>query len=122
MVKGRKITKKQLKEPDEFITLAERAFDFTSRHTKWIAAGGILILVLILAVVFFRMEERKKEEEAAQVYAVASEMFERGIAQRQEGSAQDYKDVLAKFNEIVTKFPRTSIRKIVPYLYRKHLP
>ena len=112
MVKGKKITKRKLKEPDEFITLTERAFEFLSHHTKWIAAGGILILVIILAVVFFRMEERKREEEAAQVYAVASEMFERGIAQRQEGSAQDYKDVLAKFNEVVAKFPRTSFGKL----------
>jgi len=112
MVKGRKVSKRQLKEPDEFISLTERAIHFTGRHGKAIAAGGILILVLILAIVFFRMGERKKEEQAARNYQVASEMFEKGTVQGQEGSAQDYKEALVKFNEIVTEYPRTSFGKL----------
>ena len=112
MVKGKKITKRQLKEPDEFITLTEKAIHFTSQHGKSIVAGGIFILVLILAIVFFRVGERKKEEEAAKAYGAASEMYERGIAQAPEGSAQNYKEVLERFNEIVMKFPRTSFGKL----------
>lgn len=112
MVKGKRITKKQLKEPDEFITLTERAFIFIRQHTKKVAAGGILILIFILAIVLFQMWEKKKEEEAARAYGVASEMYERGIAQAREGSAQDSKEVLAKFDEIITKFPRTSYGRL----------
>ncbi|OGP90845.1 MAG: hypothetical protein A2157_05175 [Deltaproteobacteria bacterium RBG_16_47_11] len=108
MVKGKKITKKQLKEPDEFITLTEKAFIFIRQHTKKVAAGGILILVSILAIVLFQMWEKKKEEAAARAYGVASEMYDRGIAQVREGSAQESKEVLSKFDEIITKFPRTS--------------
>ena len=112
MVKGKKITKRQLKEPDEFITLTEKAIHFTSHHGKSIVAGGIFILVLILVIVFFRVGERKKEEEAAKAYGTASEMYERGVAQAQEASAQDTKEVLERFNEIVTKFPKTSFGKL----------
>ncbi len=50
------------------------------------------------------MWERKKDEEAARAYGVASEMYERGIAQAREGSAQDYKEILAKFDEVLRSF------------------
>ncbi len=108
MVKGKRITKKQLKEPDEFITLSERAFIFIREHSKKMAGAGIALLVLIVAVVLMQMWEKKKEEEAARAYGVASEMYERSVAQDREGSTQDYKEVLAKFDEMITKFPRTS--------------
>ena len=40
MVKGKKITKKRLKEPDEFITFAEKIILFLRDHLKKIGAGG----------------------------------------------------------------------------------
>ncbi|HSB03625.1 MAG TPA: tetratricopeptide repeat protein [Thermodesulfobacteriota bacterium] len=108
MVKGKRITKKQLKGPDEFITLTERTFIFVQQHTKKIAAAGIILLVLIVAAVLFQMWEKKQEEEAARAFGVALEVSGRETTQGQEGSAGDYKTVLAKFDEIITKFPRTS--------------
>jgi tetratricopeptide (TPR) repeat protein len=112
MVKGKKITKKQLKEPDEFITITERTFVFIRQHTKKIAAAGVILLVLILAAVFFQMWEKRKEEDAARAFGVALEISGRGAAQAQESSAQDHKSVLEKFDEIIIKFPRTSSGKI----------
>jgi tetratricopeptide (TPR) repeat protein len=108
MVKGKRITKKQLKEPDEFITLTERAFIFIREHSKKVAGGGILFLVLILAFIVFQMWDKKKEEEAAREFGVATGLYERGIAQAREGSIQGDKDILAKFDEVITRFPRTS--------------
>lgn len=108
MVKRKRITKKQLKEPDEFITLTERAFIFIREHSRKVAGGGILLLVLILAFIVFQMWDKKKEEEAAREFGVATGLYERGVAQAREGSIQGDKDVLAKFDEIITKFPRTS--------------
>ena len=112
MVKGKRITKRQLKEPDEFITFTERTFVFVRQHTKKIAAAGVILLVLILAAVFFQMWEKRKEGEAARAFGVALEISGREAAQAQEGSAQDYKAVLEKFEEIIMKFPRTSSGKI----------
>jgi tetratricopeptide (TPR) repeat protein len=107
MVKGKRITKKQLREPDEFITLTERAIHFVGEHGKKMIAGGILFLVIIVAILFYQMWERKKDEEAARAYGVASEMYEKGIAQAREGSPQDDKEIMAKFDEVIAKFPRT---------------
>ena len=108
MVKRKRITKKQLKEPDEFITLTERAFFFIREHSKKVAGGGILFLVLILAFILLQMWDKKKEEEAARELGVATGLYERVVAQAREGSTQGDKDILAKFDEIITKFPRTS--------------
>jgi tetratricopeptide (TPR) repeat protein len=108
MVKGKRITKKQLKEPDEFITLSERVFIFVREHSKKMAGAGVALLVLIVAIVLMQIWEKKKEEEAARSYGIASEMYERSVAQEREGSTQDYKEVLAKYDEIITKFPKTS--------------
>lgn len=108
MVKGKKITKKQLKEPDEFITLTERTFIFIREHSRKVAGGAILLLVLIVALFLFQMWERKKESDAAREFGVATGLYERGIAQAREGSIQGEKEILAKFEEIITKYPRTT--------------
>ena len=107
MVKGKRITKKQLREPDEFITLTERAIRFAGEHGRKMIAGGILCLVIIVCIFFYQMWERKKDEEAARAYGVASEMYEKGIAQSRESSPQEYKEVMAKFDDVVAKFPKT---------------
>lgn len=40
MTRTKKIIKKKLKKPDEFITLTERAFLFTTQHSRSIVIGG----------------------------------------------------------------------------------
>ena len=120
MVKRVKITKRQLKEPDEFITLTERAFVFFNQHSKKITVAGVLVLVAVVAVVLLRMSEKKNEEEAARLFGAALETYDRRVAQTGEGANQDLKDVLAKFDEIITKFPRTS-SGAMSQLYRANI-
>jgi tetratricopeptide (TPR) repeat protein len=112
MVKGKRITKKQLREPDEFITLTERAIHFVGEHGKKMIAGGILLLVIIVSILFYQMWERRKDEEAARAYGVASEMYEKGIAQAREGTSQNDQEIMAKFDEVAAKFPRTLFGKL----------
>ncbi|RPJ05437.1 MAG: tetratricopeptide repeat protein, partial [Deltaproteobacteria bacterium] len=56
----------------------------------------------------FQMWEKKKGEEAARSFGTALEMYEKGVAQVREGSPADFKEVLAKFDEIITKYPKTA--------------
>jgi len=112
MTRTKKIIKKKLKEPDEFITLTERAYLFLTRHAKPVAAGGVIVLVLILAFFFFQRWEKKKEGNAYQMFTLAVETYQAASTPYREGSLQEYKDVLEKFDEIVTKFPRTSAGKL----------
>ncbi len=113
MVKGKRMTKKRLKEPDEFITFTDRTLIFFREQARAIAVGAAVIVVLVLAFLFFQMWDKKKEEDAARAYSAAVELYDRGAAQgRGESSAQDQKAVLAKFDEIIAKYPGTSSGKL----------
>ncbi len=112
MVSAKKIIKKKLKEPDEFVTLTERTYLFIARHFKPIAGGGIVVLLLILFIFLFQRWERRNEENAFQMLNLAVETYQMVSSSYREGSAQEYKNVLERLNEVVTKFPKTSSGKL----------
>ena len=112
MTRTKKIIKKKLKEPDEFITLSERAYLFINRQYKSIAVGGIIVLILVLSFFFFQRWEKKNEENAHQIFNLTVETYQVVSTPYREASIQDYKNILEKFNEAITKFPRTSSGKL----------
>ena len=116
MTRTKKIIKKKLKEPDEFITFTERAYLFITHHSKPIAAGGIIVLILILSIFFFQRWEKKNEEKAYQMFNLAVETYQMVSTPYREGSPQEYKNVLEKFNEVITKFPRYFIWKTLYFV------
>ena len=112
MTRTKKIIKKKLKKPDEFITLSERAFHFITRYAKSIAIGGGIVLALLLFVFLFQKWDEKNEANAYQMFRVAVETYRTVSSPDREGSPQEYKTVLEKFDEVMAKFPRTSSGKI----------
>lgn len=120
MAKTKKIIKKRLKEPDEFISFTEKAFIFISHHSKSIALGGIIVSILILSIFFYQRWERKNEENAYQLFNLAVGIHQTVNTPNREGSIQEYKNVLEKFKEVIEKFPRTSPGKI-SVLYQGNL-
>jgi tetratricopeptide (TPR) repeat protein len=112
MTKAKKIIKKKLKEPDEFITLTERAYFFVTHHSKSIVIGGILILILILSVFFIQRWGEKNEQNAYQLFNLAVETNQMLSTPYREGSLQEYKGLLEKFDEVHTKFPKTKFGKL----------
>jgi tetratricopeptide (TPR) repeat protein len=120
MTRTKKIIKKKLKKPDEFITLTERAFLFITHHCKSIAIGGGVVLAVILLIFLFQKWEKKNEDSAYQMFHLAVETYRGVSSPYQEGSPQEYKTVLEKFDEVITKFPRTSSGKIA-ILYKGNI-
>ena len=108
MVKGKKITKKKLKEPDEFITLTQKSLLFIEAHLKKVVSAGIIIVVVVLGLVFFQIWEKKKEAEASQKLSVAMEVYQRVSSPYREGSPSEYKNALGSFDEVIKQFPGTS--------------
>lgn len=94
MTGKKKITKKKLKEPDEFVTFTEKAFLYITRHLRPIATGGIIVLILLLSIYIFYRWEAKKEGEAQQKFNLAVETYQIVSSPNREGSIQEYKDVL----------------------------
>jgi len=112
MTKAKKIIKKKLKEPDEFISLTERAFLFVTHHSKSIAVGGGIVLVLLLSIFFFQKWEKRNEGNAYQMLNLVMETYQMVSSPYREGSPQEYKNVLERYNEVITKYPGTSSGKL----------
>jgi tetratricopeptide (TPR) repeat protein len=107
MAGRKKIIKKKLKEPDEFISLTEKAFLYVTHHYKKIAAGAAILLVILLSVFLFQKWQEKREGEAHQKFSSALEIYQMTSSRSQEGSPSEYKAVLERLDEVITKFPRT---------------
>ena len=112
MTRTKKIIKKKLKKPDEFITLTERTFLFITHHSRSIAVGAGIVLILLLCIFSFKKWEKKNEENAYQMFHLAVETYEMVSSPYRDGSPQEYRAVLEKFDEVITKYPRTSSGKI----------
>ena len=120
MARAKKIIKKKLKAPDEFISFSEKTFIFMTHHSKPIAFAGIIVFILILSIFFYQRWEKKKEANAYQLFNLAVEIHQTVSTPYRDGSIQEYKDVLEKFKEITEKYPRTFPGK-VSILYRGDL-
>jgi len=120
MAGKRKIIKKKLKEPDEFISFTDHALRFMSRHYRRIITGGVILGVLLAVFFLFQKWEEKKEAEAYQLFATALEVHQTLDSPYREGSPADYKSLIEKFDEVNTKFPRTSSGKL-SFLYKGNL-
>jgi tetratricopeptide (TPR) repeat protein len=120
MPKMKKITKKKLKEPDEFISLTEKIYLFITHHSKFIMTGGIAVLVILSFLFLYNRWERRNEEEAYQNFRSAVEIYQMVDSQYREGSGSEYKDVLEKFNKIITTFSRTPSGKFA-LLYKGNI-
>jgi tetratricopeptide (TPR) repeat protein len=97
----KKISRKQLKQPDEFISVTQTALLFISRHSGKVAAGGIILLVILLSIFLFQKWEKSKNEEAYRKFSLALQSYQI------EGETSEYKNVLAKFDEVIGKSPGT---------------
>ena len=120
MAVKKKIIKKKLKEPDEFISFTDHAFRFISRHYKQIITGVVILGVLLAAFFLFQKWEEKKEAEAYLPFSAALELYQMLNSPYREGSPTDYKSLMEKFDEVITKFPRTSSGKL-SLLYKGNL-
>jgi tetratricopeptide (TPR) repeat protein len=117
MVKLKKIPKKKLKEPDEFITSTEKAYLFVKDHAKPIAISGVILVVLILSIFIYTQWSHQKEVDADRRLASILELYQGVRSPYREGSPENYKTLLAKFDETIQQFPRTSAGKL-SYLYK----
>ncbi len=112
MARLKKISKKKLKDPDEFLSLTARGYLFASHHLKHLVAGGILVLIIVLSAFLYQGWKRGKEAEANQRFRLAADNYQLVSSSSKEDSAPEYKNVLEKLDEVIKTFPGTSAGEI----------
>lgn len=86
----KKITRKEIKQPDEFITLWSRVFEFAVQHKKeafWIL-GGLLALAILISA--WTVYSQTREQKAMALLGEAQELLGSALTeQNKEGAAKD---------------------------------
>ena len=120
MTSTKKIIKRKLKEPDEFITFSERMYLFITHHGKPIALGVGIVLILLLFAFLFQTWDKKKTEDADRMFDTAMETYQTVSSPYREGSPQEYKNAIERFDEVIAKFPKTQAGKLA-VLYKGNI-
>jgi tetratricopeptide (TPR) repeat protein len=108
VVARRRITKKQLKAPDEFISWGSKAMQYAMAHLTYIVLGVLLLAAIIVALVLWRQHQAASEE-------MAFTLLGRGIALYQQEKKQE--EALPVFSELIKDYPRTKGGEVA-LLYR----
>lgn len=108
MVAKRRIPKKKLREPDEFITWGSQALNYVLSHIRYVVLG-ILFIAAIAAALFLWWQHRAATEE------MAFTLLGKGITLYQQEEKRE--EARSIFAELITDYPRTRAGKIA-LLYR----
>ena len=103
-----KITRKQLKQPDEFVSWGAQALHYAVAHLKYIVLGTLLLVAIIVALVLWRQHEQVSEE-------LAYTRLAQGIALFHEEQRRE--EALTAFSQLIAEYPRTKAA-VVALLYR----
>lgn len=103
MAKRRRIPKKKLKEPDEFVSTAARMILWTKENLRLILVGVIIVVLVVFSIVFWRIRVKTREAEAFNLLHRASEI----LSKAQDPSSGDYREALDEFERIRREYPGT---------------
>jgi outer membrane protein assembly factor BamD (BamD/ComL family) len=93
-----RLTRKDLRQPDEFQTLSRQALDFVEANRNAVVAALGALIVLLLAIVAYRMISQSREASASVAYTEARALL----------TEKKYSEAATKFDEIATDYGGTS--------------
>jgi tetratricopeptide (TPR) repeat protein len=105
---AKKLTKKELREPDEFQTFTMRFLGYVSEHRKQFYLAGIVFLVAIVAAGGYAFYEKRYEAKAAERYAAAADTSPTGQGQANPQALQMYED-------LIRLYPRSAVAPLARY-------
>lgn len=105
MAKRRRIPKKKLKEPDEFISTTARMITWTVENLKLLLIGIVIGALVVLSLVFWRIRARNREVEALDVFYRASEM----LISAEDPSSKGYQEAIDELERIQRDYSHTDV-------------
>lgn len=104
----KKITKKEIKRPDEFVTWGAKVMSYALAHLWQIGLGLLLLAGVVVGLLVWRGHQMTREEMAFTLLGKGIILYE------QEGKRGES---LNAFSELIERYPRTTSGKIA-LLYR----
>jgi predicted negative regulator of RcsB-dependent stress response len=93
-----RLTRKDLRQPDEFQTLSRQAMQFVETNRNAVIAVLTAVIVLLLAIVAYRMISQSREASASAAYAEARQLL----------TDKKYAEAATKFDTVVSQYGGTS--------------
>ena len=93
-----RLTRKDLRQPDEFLTLSRQTMAFVEANRNAVMAALAGVIVLLLAIVAYRMISQSREASASATYAEARALL----------TDKKYGEAAAKFDDVAQRYAGTS--------------
>jgi tetratricopeptide (TPR) repeat protein len=99
------LSRKELRQPAEFVTLVDSAGDYIANHLGRVISGAIGLLALILVIVGVRFYFSYQDRQIAEAFYQASTAFDR----------KDYASARSQFMAIAAAHPRSSLGRLATF-------
>jgi outer membrane protein assembly factor BamD (BamD/ComL family) len=93
-----KLTRKDLRQPDEFQTLSRQALEWVEQNRTAVMAALGAVIVVLIAVVAYQMISQSREDSAATAYVEARALL----------TDKKYKEAAGRFDEVANRYGSTS--------------
>ena len=108
MAKMKRIPKKKLKEPDEFITTTAKVLLWIRENLRLILTGIIVGALIAFSIVLWRLRTEKREAEALNSFHRASEI----LRSTEDRSSKGYQEAMDEFERIQREYPKTEAAQL----------
>lgn len=99
------ITRKELRQPDEFIGFVDRAGNWIADNLSRVILGAVAILIVIVAIVGVRFYLAGQQQAAAEAFYQAIVSFDH----------RDYKTATRQFTALSANYPHTSLGRLARF-------
>lgn len=102
----KKLTRKELKRPDEFIAITNRIYNYLFEKRKVVLPIFLCIFVAFIAVYLYAKYSSKQEERASLLFSEAKKIYDAEIKEEKdkEGEEKTFKTEEEKYNAAKAKF------------------
>jgi tetratricopeptide (TPR) repeat protein len=104
---AKKVTRHDLKKPDEFISFGTRAIEYVQQNAKVVAAAAAVVLLVSVAAIALVQMTTGKADEAAFRYGQVSDELRQASALHGEERTEKLSEALKKLEEIYETYPGT---------------
>jgi len=87
---SKRITRKQIREPDKFLVWSQQAIDFARDRRPLIIAAAAVLVLLLVAIAGWRLYKSSHETEAAQSFSQAIALYR----------AEKYREAIPAFQKV----------------------